>query len=100
MSSLGAGTYSLSGTFVLSSSSQTVASESLGARQSPRGDKEPPDPTLGPFGMQERLNWLVRKKRNKNASSHFLIVAKSYSLRLLVGSRSGHEPRFLSLQAC
>ncbi|MEZ4610643.1 MAG: hypothetical protein R2838_10425 [Caldilineaceae bacterium] len=45
------------------SSSQTVASESLGARQSPRGESEPPDPTLGPLGSAERLNWLIWKKR-------------------------------------
>jgi len=38
------------------SSSQTVASESLGARQSPRGESDPPEPTLGAFGMHERLN--------------------------------------------
>ncbi|MOA67926.1 hypothetical protein D3C78_1953050 [compost metagenome] len=34
----------------------TTDSESLGARQSPRGDSEPPDPTLGEFGTQVRLN--------------------------------------------
>src|SRR5207244_1718672 len=33
------------GTFLRSSSSQTVGSESLGARQSPRGEREPPLPT-------------------------------------------------------
>ena len=47
-----------SGTFFSSSSIHTVASESLGARQSPRGDSEPPLPTLGPFGTADRLNWL------------------------------------------
>jgi hypothetical protein len=41
------------------SRNQTVASLSLGARISPAGYKEPPDPTLGAFGIQERLNWLV-----------------------------------------
>lgn len=35
---------------------QTMDSESLGARQSPRGDSEPPVPTFGAFGMHERLN--------------------------------------------
>ena len=44
------------GTLRSSSSSQGWAEESLGARQSPRGDKDPPEPTLGPFGMAERLN--------------------------------------------
>src|SRR5437016_5145673 len=47
------------GTFSRSSMSQTVASESLGARQSPRGESDPPEPTLGPFGMAVRLNWLI-----------------------------------------
>jgi hypothetical protein len=45
-----------SGTLSRSSSSQTSASESLGARQSPRGLSEPPEPTFGLFGKQERLN--------------------------------------------
>ena len=48
-----------SGTLRRNSSSQMVASASLGARQSPRGDSEPPEPTLGPLGMAERLNWLI-----------------------------------------
>jgi len=51
------------GTFSRNSFSHTSASESLGARQSPRGESEPPDPTFGPFGMAERLNWLILKKR-------------------------------------
>ena len=51
------------GTLFSSSSSHTSAVESLGARQSPRGDSEPPEPTLGALGMAERLNWLVWKKR-------------------------------------
>ena len=29
-----------------------------GARQSPRGDSDPPWDTLGPLGSAERLNWL------------------------------------------
>src|SRR5205085_2613819 len=51
------------GTFSRNSVSHTSASESLGARQSPRGESEPPDPIFGPFGMAERLNWLVLKNR-------------------------------------
>src|SRR5687768_16964772 len=51
-----------SGTLRRSSSSHSVASPSLGARQSPRGESEPPEPTLGPLGIAERLNWLVLKK--------------------------------------
>jgi hypothetical protein len=38
------------------SSSQIRADMSDGARQSPRGDKDPPWDTLGPFGSAERLN--------------------------------------------
>jgi hypothetical protein len=36
--------------------SQASGEESLGARQSPRGDSEPPELTFGPFGSAERLN--------------------------------------------
>ena len=57
------------GTFACSSSIQTVAGESLGARQSLRGDSEPPEPTFGPFGIAERLNWLPWKNRLRNTSS-------------------------------
>ena len=69
------------GTFACNSSSHTVAGESLGARQSPRGESDPPEPTFGPFGMAERLNWLSWKKRLRNTSSHSVIVARSYSRR-------------------
>ncbi len=57
--------------------SHAAAEESLGARQSPRGDSEPPDETFGPFGIAERLNWLVSKKRFTNTPSQRLIVAMS-----------------------
>jgi len=40
--------------------------ESDGARQSPRGDSEPPEETWGPFGMAGRVNWLVAKNRTTN----------------------------------
>ena len=40
------------------SSSQVRADMSDGARQSPRGDSDPPCDTFGPFGIAERLNWL------------------------------------------
>src|ERR1051325_311328 len=83
------------GTFSRNSCSHTSASESLGARQSPRGESEPPEPTFGPLGMAERLNWLILKKRKRNTSSHFLIVGRSYSMRLSVGRRSGQSPRLL-----
>ena len=55
--------YSPSGTPASSSSSHTVALASEGARQSPRGDNEPPEEIFGPFGTAERLNWLSWKKR-------------------------------------
>src|SRR4051812_42823854 len=73
------------GTVRSSSSSQTSADESLGARQSPRGDSDPPEPTLGALGMAERLNWLVWKKRNRNTRSHFLIAGRSYARRFSGG---------------
>jgi len=49
----------LYGTCSRSSRSHTSGSASLGARQSARGDSDPPDPTFGPFGRHDRLNWLV-----------------------------------------
>ena len=55
--------YSLSGTAASSSSSQTLAVASEGARQSPRGDSDPPDEIFGPLGKAERLNWLSSKNR-------------------------------------
>ena len=51
------------GTLRSSSASQALALPSDGARQSPRGDSEPPAETLGPLGSAERLNWLKPKKR-------------------------------------
>src|SRR6266702_3578534 len=65
------------GTFRSRSSSQAAALESDGARQSPRGDSEPPDDTFGPFGMAERLNWLKAKKRRRNTSSQRRISGRS-----------------------
>ena len=50
------------------SSSQIRADMSDGARQSPRGDSEPPATTFGPFGSAERLNWLNEKNRCANTS--------------------------------
>jgi hypothetical protein len=45
------------------SASQVSADASLGARQSPRGESEPPEEIFGPFGAADRLNWLITKKR-------------------------------------
>src|SRR5688572_30646955 len=87
------------GTLRSSSSSQTSASESLGARQSPRGESDPPEPTLGPLGTAERLNWLVWKKRKRKTRSHFLIVARSYCRRADSGKPGGQSPRVRSDQA-
>jgi hypothetical protein len=50
--------YSRSGTRS-SAASQAAASLSDGARQSPRGESDPPEPTLGELGTALRLNWLV-----------------------------------------
>jgi hypothetical protein len=47
-----------SGTSRSISSCQVLADLSDGARQSPRGDSDPPWDTLGPFGNADRLNWL------------------------------------------
>src|SRR5205085_11996590 len=68
--------YSESGTLRSNSSSQTAACASDGARQSPRGDKEPPEEIFGPFGNAERLNWLCSKNRTRKTRSHFLISAR------------------------
>ncbi len=59
------------------SSSQTRALASDGARQSPRGDSDPPDDTFGPLGIAERLNWLNAKNRWQNTSSQRVIVGRS-----------------------
>jgi hypothetical protein len=44
-----------------------LALPSEGARQSPRGESEPPAETFGPFGRAERLNWAKPKKRCRNS---------------------------------
>ena len=65
--------FQTSGTLAFNSSSQTRALPSDGARQSPRGDSEPPDDIFGPFGSAERLNWLIAKNRNRKIPSQRLI---------------------------
>src|SRR6185503_7847743 len=60
------------------SASQTAALPSEGARQSPRGESEPPEPTFGPLGRALRLNWLVWKKRRRNTSSQRRISPSLY----------------------
>src|SRR5690348_8979821 len=75
----------LLGTLRSSSASHALALPSDGARQSPLGDNDPPELTLGPFGIAERLNWLNAKKRRRKTSSHLRIAGKSYALRRSCG---------------
>jgi hypothetical protein len=82
-----------------SSANHAAADESLGARQSPRGDNDPPELTFGPFGMAERLNWLVSKKRFKNTPSQRLISPMLYDTCFSAGTFGGQAPRFASFQA-
>ena len=54
--------------------------------QSPRGESEPPEPTFGPLGIAERLNWLVSKKRSRNTRA-MPDRRRSYSRRSAIGYR-------------
>src|SRR5205085_1683867 len=47
---------------------QASALPSDGARQSPRGESEPPEPTLGAFGTALLLYWLIWKKRRRKTA--------------------------------
>ena len=67
----------LTGTFRSSSASHAAALPSDGARQSPRGDSDPPAETFGPFGIALRLNWLKAKKRVRNTSIQWRICVRS-----------------------
>src|SRR5215471_773668 len=98
-SKINSSSQSLSGTPASSSSSHIVALASEGARQSPRGDKEPPDEIFGPLGSAERLNWLSWKKRYKKMRSHCLISASVKARRAGSGVFAGHFPRLMSCQA-
>src|SRR5690348_17302529 len=80
--------------------SQASAEESEGARQSPRGDRDPPCETLGPLGRAERLNWAKPKKRRQKYSSQCRISPRSYALRLASGKWTGQAPAAASRQAC
>ena len=83
------------------SSSQIRADRSEGARQSPRGDSEPPAETFGPLGIAERLNWLNSKKRCANTSSQCRIsgeVVRCGARR--PGSPAASRPASASRQAC
>jgi len=69
---------------------------SEGARQSPRGDRDPPVTTLGPLGRADRLNWLVWKKRIRNLCSQALMVGRSQAIRSASGVFAGQSPRAAS----
>src|SRR5262249_37316596 len=71
-----------------------------GARQSPRGEREPPAETFGPFGMAERLNCANAKKRRQKTSSQRRISGRSYATRSDSGKPGGQAPAFRSCQAC
>src|SRR3954471_24686794 len=89
-----------SGTFCSSSASQSLALPSEGARQSPRGERLPPETTFGPFGIAERLNWLIWKKRKRKTCSHFLMSPTSYACCASAGKFGGQEPCAISRHAC
>ncbi len=59
------------------SRSHAAAVPSEGARQSPRGESDPPWETFGPFGSAERLNCAKAKKRWQKNSSQWRISASS-----------------------
>jgi hypothetical protein len=61
---------------VSTSASHAATEASDGMRQSPRGESEPPEPTLGESGTQSRLNWFAKNRRRKTPSQR-LIVARS-----------------------
>ena len=82
------------------SASHTTADPSDGARQSPRGDSEPPDDTFGPFGIADRLNWLKPKKRRTNTANQPLISPSAYCLRRSGGKPEGQPPSATSRHAC
>src|SRR5690606_6039336 len=93
--------YALSrGTFLRSSSSQTSATASDGARHSPRGLSAPPEETFGPLGLALRLSWLNSKKRRRKCSSQRAIVAGPHPVYFAWGKSAGQMPSFASRQAC
>ena len=84
--------YSTSRRAASSSASHAEAFPSDGARQSPRGESDPPALTFGPFGTAERLNCENPKKRFRNTSSQRRISARSYSGRPPSGKPAGQRP--------
>src|SRR5882762_1063838 len=89
-----------SGTLPSSSSSQILALPSEGARQSPRGERLPPETTFGPLGNAERLYWLSSKKRTRKTRSHFLMSPRVYARFASSGKSGGQSPRAASFHAC
>ena len=85
------------GTLRSSSASQAVALPSEGARQSPRGDSEPPALTFGPFGIAERLNWLKAKKRRRNTSQPLADRRQVVGAAPFGGKPGGQSPAAASL---
>src|ERR1700760_3168028 len=83
-----------------SSSSHIRADRSEGARQSPRGDSDPPADTFGPLGSAERLNWLNAEKRWMKTSSQRVISGSASLNRSSAGKPGGHAPASASRQAC
>src|SRR5207245_8944804 len=71
--------------------SHASALPSEGARQSPRGESEPPEPTFGAFGTALRLYWLIWKKRLRNTPSHLRMRARLYL------SRQAFQQRYATL---
>ena len=89
----------ISGTLAFNSFSHIRALPSDGARQSPRGDSEPPDVTFGPFGDADRLNWLIVKNRKRKTSIQCLMTGRSKLRRLSAGKCGGQIPASASRQA-
>src|SRR5207342_2865878 len=88
------------GTLRSSSANHAAALPSDGARQSPRGDSEPPADTFGPFGIALRLNWLNAKNRRRNTSIQWRIVGRSYAFRRSSRKCGGQAPRVTSSHVC
>ena len=60
----------------------------------------PPETTFGPFGIAERLNWLISKKRRRKTPSHFLISASCSRVFRVSGKSGGQRRPSASRHAC
>ena len=81
------------------SASQTSGLPSEGARQSPRGDSEPPDEIFGPLGNAERLNWLAKKRRRNSSSQRWISASRIGALRRRPARSRARRPCSTSCQA-